>query len=113
MPFCRAASVSEIPPDQCRLFFVGGKAVVIAHQGGRFFAVDGMCPHRGMEMEGAILWNGVIECPWHHYQYDLETGENRVPKDIYPRALAERIEPIATFRVELRGSEIWVDLEAS
>ncbi len=113
MPFHRVARATDIPPDQCRLYFVEGKAVVIANQGGRFYAVDGICPHKGFEMEAAMLWDGVIECPWHRYQYDLETGENRVPKDIYPRELAERIEPIATFRVELRGSELWVDLEPS
>jgi len=111
MPLVRVASTQDIPPDQCRLFFVGEKAVVIAHQGGRFFAVDGVCPHKGFELEGATLWEGVIECPWHHYQYDLRTGQNRVPSDIYPRALAERIEPIRTYPVEVRESEIWLDLE--
>jgi 3-phenylpropionate/trans-cinnamate dioxygenase ferredoxin component len=113
MPFHRVATTSDVPPGETRLFFVDAKPVLIAHQKDRYYAVDGICPHKGFELEGAVLWDGVVECPWHRYQYDLCTGENRVPKDIYPRELAERIEPIATYRLELRGAEIWVEIEAS
>lgn len=85
--------------------------MLIANLRDEFFAVDGICPHKGFELDGAVLWDNLVECPWHHYQYDLRSGENHLPKNFYPRDLAERVQPIATFRVELRGSEIWVDLE--
>jgi nitrite reductase/ring-hydroxylating ferredoxin subunit len=84
---------------------------VIANHAGQFFAVDGLCPHKGFELDHAQLWDGCIECPWHRYQYDIRTGENCYPRNVYRGELPEPAQPIATYRVELRGSDIWVEIE--
>jgi 3-phenylpropionate/trans-cinnamate dioxygenase ferredoxin subunit len=111
VPLRCVARVDEIPAGQTRFFCIDGRSVVIAHYEDRFYAVDGVCPHKGFEMEGAHLWGHLIDCPWHHYQYDIRTGENYFPKNVYPRDMAERVQPLASYRLELRGSEIWVELE--
>ena len=91
--------------------------MVIAHWREGFFALDGLCPHRGNPLEGAQLWDHLIDCPWHHFQDDIRTGENYFPRNVYPADYPElqhqlhQLKPLATHRVELRESEIWVDLE--
>jgi 3-phenylpropionate/trans-cinnamate dioxygenase ferredoxin component len=90
---------------------MGGKALMIAHWSGRFFALDGVCPHKGLELHGAILWDHLITCPWHQYQYDIRTGENYFPANVYASDPGEAPRPLETYSVELRGSEIWVELE--
>lgn len=110
MPLVRIARAEDVPPGSARFFALDGRSVVIANHAGRFYAVDGVCPHKGFELDHAQLWDCRIECPWHHYQYDLRTGENCFPKSVYPRDLPEPVEPIATYRVELKGSDIWVEL---
>jgi len=62
----------------------------------------------------------LLDCPWHHFQYDIRiqydirTGENYFPKNVYPKdyaKLEEQLRPLRTYRVELRESELWVDLD--
>lgn len=33
------------------------------------------CPHAGEDMAHAIICNGVVECPRHHWKWDVHTGE--------------------------------------
>ncbi len=30
--------------------------------------------------DGAVLWGPLIDCPWHHFQFDCRTGENHFRK---------------------------------
>ena len=86
---------------------------MLAHWSGGFYALDGLCPHRLNPLEGAQLWDHLLDCPWHHFQYDIRTGENYFPRNVYPRdypALQEQLKPLRTYAVEIRGDEIWVDL---
>jgi 3-phenylpropionate/trans-cinnamate dioxygenase ferredoxin subunit len=109
-----AGRVEEVPPGRTRISCIAGKPVVLAHWQGRIYALGGMCPHRNNPLDGAQLWDHLIDCPWHHFQYDIRTGENHFPKNVYPAdypELQKQLRPLPTYRVELRGSEIWVDLE--
>jgi nitrite reductase/ring-hydroxylating ferredoxin subunit len=48
------------------------------HQG-IFYAVEDTCPHQDASLgKGKILVSGGVECPFHHYVFDLKTGECRV-----------------------------------
>lgn len=111
MEWTRVCRIEDVPPGSARFFALGARSMVIANRAGEFFAVDGVCPHKGFELDHAQLYGCAIECPWHHYQYDLRTGENCYPKNVYPGDLPVPVEPIATYRIELRGSELWVELE--
>ncbi len=113
MPFYLVAHSEEIPAGQTRYYMAAGRAVVVAHWEGGFYALSGTCPHRGNPLRDAQLWGCLIDCPWHHFQYDIRTGENHFPRDVYPAddpELQQQLRPLATYRLELRGSEIWVEL---
>lgn len=113
MPWHFAAPAADIPAGHTGCYSISGRRILIAHCGGEFFALDGICPHRRNPLDGAQLWGHLVDCPWHHFQYDVRTGENWYPKNVYPADLpdlASQLQPIATYRVELRGSEIWVEL---
>ena len=81
MPSFLVARTADIPPGEARFFCVDGRPLMLAHWSGQFFALDGLCPHKGFELHGAMLWDHLLECPWHHYQYDIRTGENCFPRD--------------------------------
>jgi 3-phenylpropionate/trans-cinnamate dioxygenase ferredoxin component len=105
--------VEEVPPGHTKFCWIEGKPLIIANWAGRIFALDGICPHRLNPLEGATVCEYLLDCPWHHFQYDVRTGENHYPKNVYPRdysALQEQVRPLRTYRVELIGSEILVDL---
>ncbi len=110
MAFRRVARADEIPPGETRYYEVDGVPVVLAHWNGRFFALAGICPHQNLPLDGARLWDRLLTCPWHNYQYDITTGENYFPKRVYPADLEDRARPLAAYAVERRGDELWVDL---
>ncbi|KAM4602618.1 uncharacterized protein ACJ7VT_019236 isoform 2-T3 [Polymixia lowei] len=63
-----------------KLFSEDGEHIVLVHtEDDRYWAMDSFCPHEGGPLElGDIedLGNGkmVLVCPWHHFDFCLETG---------------------------------------
>jgi nitrite reductase/ring-hydroxylating ferredoxin subunit len=112
--FVRLAAAEQIPPGQTRFVQAGGTPVILANYRGRIHALYGICPHQGNPLEGAALWDRYIDCPFHHFQFDVATGENRFPKNVYPSDmthLAPQTRPLETYAVEVRDGEIWVDVK--
>src|SRR5262245_3454182 len=76
--------------------FVAGKPVLLARlDDGTVAAASSVCPHRGEDLSKGVQYFGGIDCPWHHYVYDLRTGANRYPHDVFPAAKAARLAPRA------------------
>jgi 3-phenylpropionate/trans-cinnamate dioxygenase ferredoxin subunit len=110
MPRLRIASTDDVPAGTARFFPMDCGSVTIVNDGERFYAVDGLCPHKGFELDHAFVIHGCIECPWHGYQYDLRTGENVYPSRVYLGDLSRPADPIATYPMEVVDGEIWVEL---
>jgi nitrite reductase/ring-hydroxylating ferredoxin subunit len=111
--FQKVARVEEIPPGRTKFLHVGKQPVILANFQGRIYALFGLCPHQNNPLEGATMWDNLIDCPFHHFQYDVTTGENHYPRNVYPKdytRLEAQLRPIATYAVELREGEVWVDL---
>jgi nitrite reductase/ring-hydroxylating ferredoxin subunit len=77
-----------------------GKQVLLLSTGGKHFAVANRCPHEGYPLsEGTEGPGCVLTCNWHNWKFDLASGEALVGRD-----------PVRTYKIELRGGEIFVDL---
>lgn len=110
----KLARVEDIPPGQTKFLHARGRPVILANFEGRIYATFGLCPHRNNPLEGATMWHNLIDCPFHHFQYDVTTGENYFPKNVYPedyKRLEAQLRPLKTYAVELRDGDVWVDLE--
>jgi 3-phenylpropionate/trans-cinnamate dioxygenase ferredoxin component len=106
--------VEEVPPGETRFFCPGGQPVILANYAGTIYALNGICNHQYKPLEGARLWDNLLDCPWHHFQYDVRTGENHFPRNVYPDdvpKLTEQVKPLRTYPVETREGDIWVNLE--
>ena len=55
-------------------FTVGGKEILIARVGGKFFAVSNRCPHLKARMDTGKLDGTILTCPKHGSQFDLTDG---------------------------------------
>ena len=114
MAFQKLARVEEVPPGRTKFICMDQKPVILANYQGQIYAMHGRCPHQNNPLEGAVLWDHLIDCPFHHFQYDVRTGENYFPKNVYPKdykRLEAQLRPLGTYAVELRKGEVWVDLE--
>jgi len=98
---------------------VDGREVFVFERAGRFYAFENVCRHMGGPVgEGMLIgkvesvldenraWLGDrfstteihIVCPWHGWEYDIETGE----------CAANRRLRLRRFDAVLRGEEIYV-----
>jgi apoptosis-inducing factor 3 len=78
---------------------VGDEEVVLARSGAELFAIRAHCSHyRGPLVEGLVVGD-TVRCPWHHACFSLRTGE---------ALRAPALDPIACWRVEQEGEQIFV-----
>ena len=73
----RALTSAAAPLDvnQMKLVHVDDERVVVARTEKRHAAFQDRCTHRGGPLSDGVLICGVVQCPWHGSQFDVETGE--------------------------------------
>ena len=97
----RVARAADIPPGTGRHVEVGDYVLAVFHHEGRFYVLDGFCPHQGGPLgEGYLDHEGVVTCPWHAWQFHVSTGE--CPDS--PRLKVNR------YDVEVRDGEVFAAL---
>ena len=114
MGFVKLARVEEIPLGQTRFFRLEKEPVLLANFEGNIYALSGLCPHQWNPLEGAALWGHLVDCPFHHFQFDCRTGENFFPRNVYPKDLPKlerQLEPLKRYAVELRDGDVWVNMD--
>src|SRR5208337_4332083 len=75
MPFLRTVKVAELPPGSIRELQVEGRAVAVANVGGKIYAINNTCLHRGGPLGQGLLEGKVVTCPWHGWQFDVTNGK--------------------------------------
>ena len=119
-PIRHLAGRSEVIPEKGRLVVdVGEKTVGIFRVNGRLFAYENTCPHMGGPVCQGLIIPAVRElinekqvstgyafdesemrivCPWHGYEFKIETGSHPAKESIRLRAVA----------VHEEGGEVYV-----
>jgi nitrite reductase (NADH) small subunit len=112
--------LEEMPPGTVRGFLVGRRRVALARlDDGTFRAVADTCPHQAARLSlGSIerMWvsdtpgtmeqsetRNVLLCPWHGFEFDLETGGD-------PCVPGRPDLKLKTYRVEVEDGEVAVYL---
>jgi NAD(P)H-dependent nitrite reductase small subunit len=96
----RLSSVDDVPEERGLFVHVGGRSIAVFRNEGGFFAIDDICPHKGGSLHEGALSEGVVSCPWHHWQFDLRTGEC----PINPHSKVD------TFHVWTEGNDLYVEI---
>jgi nitrite reductase/ring-hydroxylating ferredoxin subunit len=95
--FVTVARTADLGPGQGKLVQVNGKRIALFNAGGRYYAIDDTCPHRGGPLSEGEVEGTAVVCPWHGAIFDLATGEvTRLP------AAAG----VATYDVRIEGEAI-------
>jgi nitrite reductase/ring-hydroxylating ferredoxin subunit len=90
MPDIAVGPLSELPPGERKFFAYKSSEVAVFNLDGKLIAVRSHCPHHGAPIcrglvGGTIVGDDparleyqkqgkVLACPWHHWQFDLESG---------------------------------------
>jgi nitrite reductase/ring-hydroxylating ferredoxin subunit len=56
------------------LFSFRGRAYQLIEDGGELLAFASICPHMLGPLDRGDIRNGVVECPWHGYRFDVRSG---------------------------------------
>lgn len=102
--FVKVAKAAEIPLGAARVFTAFDTELAICNVDGEFYCIADLCTHDGGPLGEGELVDNQIECPRHGARFDVITG----------KALClPAILPVPTYKVELRGDEIWVAAHAT
>lgn len=96
----RVAALDELEPGRGKLVQVEGQNIALFKVDGSVYAISAICPHEGGPLEEGEVEGETVICPWHAYDFNLETGECEVTSDL-------RAE---TFPVSVEAGEVFVEL---
>lgn len=111
------ATVDELGPNDCKQVNVDGIEVALFRIDDEYYAVLDQCPHRGASLSDvgtSKIGEDMMEsskgginpdvpsvyCPWHHWEWNLESGENVA----LPR------ERTRTFNTKVEGNDVKIVL---
>lgn len=72
--FTKAAAVKDIQDGSGIAVELSGKSIAVFNSGGKFYAIDNTCKHRGGPLGEGSLDGNVVTCPWHGWQFDITNG---------------------------------------
>jgi len=83
--FC---ALDEIPDGGILTDQQAGHNLIVHRNGAQVTCLRNFCPHRGWPFDGATVQDGIITCPYHGYEFRLDTGACLIaaepPLDMYP-----------------------------
>ena len=75
----------DLAPGQLREVSAGTHRIVVGRlYDGTVVAFAPLCPHEAAPLVQGTIRASSIDCPRHHYMFDVRTGENTFPLPIYP-----------------------------
>jgi len=93
--------VSDFSDGTSQVVELDGRDVAVFQSEGEFYAIENDCPHQGGPLgEGKVEGDSVF-CPWHGFEFDLETGTHAQMGSI----CAETLEVTVTDGTVYLGSE--------
>lgn len=95
--------LKTLPMNEARAFSLGGREVVLCRTSEGVCALDGICTHEDLPLDGGEVADGVLTCPWHGARYDIRTGEVLALPAVRPlRAYPVRVTADGLVQVEVR-----------
>lgn len=103
MAWVKVANVSDLAVGEMKQVEVEDDDIALYHTEEGFFATSDVCTHAAQSLSAGKLEGHIVACPRHGGKFDIRTGQ--------PAAFPCVI-PLATYAVEVRGDEVWIDYEA-
>lgn len=100
---CRTDKLSD---DGIFVGRVGVRQVALVRKGQELFAFKNLCPHAGSPLSGGIVRNEIIECPRHHWEFNMRSGEC-LDQPLYCLRLYDVKQEDGWIWVRERDPEIW------
>lgn len=104
------ASAKLLSRGLVKVHFTGQPVLLARLEDGTLAASSAVCPHEAADLSEGEIYMGAIDCPRHHYLYDLRTGENRYPRNVFPADLGRNLAALKVYPVQEKEGWIWIAL---
>ena len=96
MKYYPVASTSELNDTGQLHINLNGEEILLCRAEDEYFAISYYCSHEALTLEGGMINNRCITCPYHGAEFNLETGEVLAPPaweniNTYPTTIKEEI----------------------
>lgn len=92
-------AVDDLPPGSATVVEVEGEEIALTRSDdGTFYALTNVCPHSGGPLGDGKVEGDTVYCPWHGYQFELESGA-------HAQGLPLRAE---TYAVEVENGQVFI-----
>ncbi len=93
-------ALAEVPRNGVLAMKLEGRSLLLSRVNDRVVCFQNACSHLGVPVDAGEVEEGVLTCPYHHFRYDLATGE----------CLTSPQTPLFSYPVEIRGGQVYVQL---
>ena len=101
--FIKVGTIAELEDlETGKLVAAGGQSIAIFNLGGRLYAIENTCPHRGGPLSQGMMAGEEVICPWHGSRFSVKNGAV-----ITPPAL----QGVKSFPVRVTGSDVEVEVD--
>jgi nitrite reductase/ring-hydroxylating ferredoxin subunit len=88
----RIAAVDDCPPGEAREYVAEDRIIALFQVDGRFYALDGICPHQGGPLGRGTVCGGIVTCPWHGWQFDVVSGQHQANRSLQQLGFPVKVE---------------------
>jgi nitrite reductase/ring-hydroxylating ferredoxin subunit len=69
-------AVEKVAPGVSAEVVAEGRIFAVYNVDGIYHVMDGICPHAGGPLGKGTLRGNIVTCPWHGWQFDVQTGHH-------------------------------------
>lgn len=92
-----ACSTEDVSEDSPAVTEIEGIEVAIFYVEDEYFAIQNTCPHQGGPLADGKVEDECVYCPWHGWEFDLESGNH-----VHDKAIAD------TYDVHVKENNIYL-----
>ena len=113
--YVEVLKVDGLKDGQMKEVKAGGRDVLLAKVGGKFYAAENTCPHMGGKLAHGKLEGTVVTCPLHGSRFELKDGSvvrwtNWPGVVVAVTKLMRRPRAIKTYQVKVEGDKVLVEV---
>lgn len=86
-----AADLSQITEDNLYVCEIEGQSLILSRFEDTVVCYQNACAHLGMALDMGDIKNGILSCPYHHFEYHLKSGECLTVPEVQLHTHAVRI----------------------
>ena len=96
----KVCHVNDLPEKSAKVIMVHDTPIAVFNTGGKIFAWDNRCPHRGASLGDGYITNTTVQCKFHLWEFDIE-------KEC---AVANKTIKLKSFPIAIKGQHIFLDI---